>query len=265
MKKSVKELKVISRTIRKDILTMLTEAGSGHTAGSLGMTDIFTCLYFSVLKHNPKKPMWKDRDILILSNGHICPVRYAAMAEAGYFPKKDLLSLRKLNSKLQGHPSRLDIPALELSTASLGQGISAAIGFALARKSHVFCIVSDGELDEGSCWEAFMFANKYKIKNLTYIIDRNKIQIDGTTNEIMPLLNLKNKFKSFGLKVYNINGHNHKQIIKTLNKTKKTKQTSVVIANTIPGKGVKSIEGKWEWHGKVPSREQYAEFVSELN
>ncbi|MBU1499846.1 transketolase, partial [Patescibacteria group bacterium] len=200
------QLKLKAKEIRIDLIKMLFKAGSGHTAGPLGMADILTVLYFSVLNHDPKNPSWPDRDRLILSNGHICPLLYAVLAHAGYFKKQELFTLRQLGSRLQGHPDRLELPGLETSSGPLGQGISQAVGFALAAKidkqhHHVFCLMGDGELDEGQVWEAFMFAAKEKLGNLIAIIDRNHIQLDGTTEEIMPLEPLKAKLASFNWQV----------------------------------------------------------------
>lgn len=189
------QLEAMAKKVRRDIIRMLAEAGSGHPGGSLGMADIMTALYFKILKHNPKKPMWDGRDRLILSNGHIVPVRYACMARAGYFPIKELMTLRKFGSRLQGHPSRHDLPALEASTGSLGQGVCVAVGMALAakldkKKHFIYCITSDGEHNEGSTWEAINAANKWRLNNLIFILDRNKIQLSGTTKDIWPLESL---------------------------------------------------------------------------
>src|SRR3989338_1396701 len=267
---SLKELQLKANSIRQDIIKMLVEAGSGHPGGSLGLTDIFTVLYFNLLKHNPKKPNWEVRDRLILSNGHVCPVRYATMAEAGYFPISELATLRKLGSKLQGHPSRLDLLGLELSTASLGQGLGVAVGMALAGKlkkqTHkIFCVTSDGEHDEGSTWEAIMGASKYKLDNLINIIDRNNIQISGFTHEIWPLEPLKAKYEAFGWKVFEIDGHNFKQLLSVFKQAEKVKNRSVcIIAKTIPGKGVSFMENSYHWHGKTPNAEEANKALEEL-
>lgn len=267
---STKELQQKANSIRQDIITMLAEAGSGHPGGSLGLADIFTALYFNLLNHDPKRPLWEKRDRLILSNGHVCPVRYAAMANAGYFPRKELLTLRKLGSRLQGHPSRLDLPGLELSTASLGQGLGVAVGMALAvklkkQKHKVYCITSDGEHDEGSTWEAINAAAKWKLNNLINIIDRNNIQISGYTNEIWPLEPLKKKYEAFNWKVFEIDGHNFKEIISAVNAAKKVKDKPVcIIAKTILGKGVSFMENKYEWHGKAPNAEEAKRALAEL-
>lgn len=268
MEKKISELKVVANTIRKDIIRSLAEAGSGHSAGSLGMTDVFTALYFSIMRHNPKKPYWKDRDRLILSNGHIVPVLYAALANAGYFPKKELMTLRKIGSRLQGHPHIYSAPGIENSAGPLGQGLSLACGVALAgkmdkKKYKVYCSTSDGEVNEGQAWEAFMSAAKYKLDNLICFMDRNNIQISGTSDSVMPLEPLKDKFKAFGWNVSEINGHDFNQILKTFKNTKKGKPT-MILCKTIPGKGVSFIEGRYEWHGKAPSKEEAEKALKEL-
>ena len=265
---NIDRLKEIANNLRIDILKMLNAAGSGHTAGSLGMADIMTALYFNILNHDPKKPTWDERDRLILSNGHIVPVRYAAMARSGYFPITKLKTLRKLGSSLQGHPSYHDLPAMECSGGPLGQGISAAVGMALAaklnnEKYHVYCTVGDGELDEGQCWEGFMMAAKHKLNNLTFIIDHNHIQIDGTTDEVMPLDPLISKLKAFNLEVKIINGHNFKQILSEL-KSKSKSKPKAIIAKTIPGKGISFMENKSQWHGITPNDEELLKALKEL-
>ncbi|KKW30081.1 MAG: Transketolase domain protein [Candidatus Uhrbacteria bacterium GW2011_GWD2_52_7] len=244
--------------VRQDILSMLTTAGSGHSAGPLGMADIFTALYFHVLQHDPKRPNWKDRDRLFLSNGHIVPVRYAAMAHAGYFPKSELATLRKFGSKLQGHPEVRMMPALENTSGPLGDGSSQAVGAAYVAKMdrlpwHTYCVMSDGELAAGITWEAALFAAKNNLNNLTWIIDRNNIQIDGYTEEIMPLERLHEKFAAFGFTVLEIDGHNMRQFIDACDRSAATWETpTVIIAHTIPGKGVKFMEFEPSWHGKPP-------------
>lgn len=264
-----KDLQLIANQIRQDIIDMLYHAGSGHSAGSLGMADVFTAFYFNILKQNPKKHLWKKRDRLILSNGHICPARYAAMARRGYFSVKELKTLRKLGSRLQGHPSRVDLPALELSTASLGQGLGAAVGMALAakldkRKHTVYCISSDGEHDEGSTWEAVNAAAKWKLNNLINVIDRNNIQISGYTKDVWPLEPLKEKYLAFNWKVFEINAHDFRQIISAVEKAKKIKGPACIIADNIPGKGVSFMENKFEWHGKAPGKEEAVQALLEL-
>lgn len=254
----IKHLEEKATQIRIDIIKMLTEAGSGHSAGPLGMADIFTALYFNVLNHDPEKPDWEERDRLILSNGHICPVRYATMAHAGYFPISELKTLRKLGSRLQGHPHRTTLPGLETTSGPLGSGLSQSCGLAMSAKMDnkkwwVYCITSDGEHDEGNTWEAIMFANKYKLNNLTVIIDRNNIQIDGFTENVMPLEPLKAKYEAFGWYVIEIDGHNFTAIIDACNQAKTIyNKPVVIIAHTIPGKGVDYMEKDYKWHGTPP-------------
>lgn len=256
---TVPQLEKQANQIRQDIITMLVEAGSGHSAGSLGMADIFTALYFRIMRHDPKKPDWPERDRLILSNGHIVPVRYAAMARAGYFPVKELKTLRKLGSRLQGHPERTRLPGLETTSGPLGSGLSAACGMALALKmdgsktQRVYCATGDGELNEGNIWEAIMFAAKYKLSNLTAIVDRNNIQIDGPTEKVMPLEDLAAKWEAFGWHVIEVDGHNMQGIIDACNMAKAIENRPVVIiAHTIPGKGVDYMENDYHWHGNPP-------------
>ncbi len=267
----IKELKLKANTIRKDIIEMLEEAKSGHSAGPLGMADIFAVLYFNVLKHNPKDPEWKERDRLILSHGHVVPVRYAAMAETGYFPKEELKTLRKLGTRLQGHPNHLDLPGLETTSGPLGQGISISAGIALTGKMDkknwkVICLMGDGEINEGQPWEAFMFAGKNKLDNLIVVIDRNFIQIDGNTENVMPLNPLNKKFESFNFHVIELNGNNVQELLDGFEKAKTlTGKPIVIIANTVPGKGVSFMERKHEWHGKPPNKEEKEKALKELN
>ncbi|MEM2916003.1 MAG: transketolase [Candidatus Woesearchaeota archaeon] len=267
--KDIKKLNIIANTLRQDIIKMISTAGSGHPAGSLGMADVFTALYFNVLKHDPKKPDWPERDILVLSNGHICPARYAAMAHSGYFPVKELMTLRKFGSRLQGHPHRNALPGLETTSGPLGCGISQAAGMALAlrmdkKPNHVYCITSDGEHDEGNTWEGIMFANKMQLSNLTVIIDRNNIQIDGHTEEVMPLEPLREKYEAFGWHVIEIDGHNMQEIIDALENSKEHDLPTCIIAHTTPGKGVSFMENDPEWHGKAPNEEQTKKALQEL-
>ncbi len=267
---SLVELDEMANTIRQDLMKMLLEAGSGHSAGPLGLADIFTALYFRVLNHNPKKPLWDGRDRLCLSCGHVVPVRYATMARAGYFPVSELKTLRKLNSRLQGHPSFVDMPALEHSSGPLGQGSSVAVGKAIAakmnkQKHHVFCIVSDGEQDEGQTWEAAMLAGKMKLNNLIFIMDRNNIQIDGYTEDIMPLESLVEKYEAFNWHVLEVNGNNIHEIIDACEFAKTIyDQPTIIIAHTIPGKGVDFMEGDYKWHGMPPNKEQAKVALHEL-
>ena len=272
MKKAtnVKELEIIADEIRTEIIKMLVEAGSGHSAGPLGMADVFSALYFNIMNHDPKKPWAKGRDRLILSNGHICPVLYASLAKSGYFPISELKTLRKINSRLQGHPHYHSAPGIENTGGPLGQGISFATGIAYSlkmdkRKSKVFLSTGDGELDEGQCWEAFMFAGKNKLDNLIAFVDRNHIQIDGNTDNVMPLNPLGEKFKAFNWDVIEIDGNNMKEILRGFEKAKKNKgKPTVVICNTVPGKGVKFMEKKFEWHGKPPNKEQGIEALRQI-
>jgi transketolase len=250
-----KQLQLQADEIRQDIITMLVAAGSGHIAGPLDLADIFTALYFEVLKHDPKDPDWPERDRLILSNGHTVPVRYATMARAGYFPVSELKTLRKFGSRLQGHPERVRLPGLETTSGPLGSGLSQAAGMALALRmdkstSHVYCITGDGELDEGNIWEGAMFAAAKKLNNLTVIVDRNNIQIDGPTERVMPLDDLAAKWAAFGWHVIEIDGHNMDAIISACNLAKAVvERPTVIIAHTIPGKGVDFMEYDYHWHG----------------
>ncbi|MCL4405531.1 transketolase [Patescibacteria group bacterium] len=256
--------------IRETIIETLIEAGSGHSAGPMGMADVFTAFYFHILNHDPKKPDWPDRDRLILSNGHICPVLYVTLAYSGYFPMEELKTLRKLNSRLQGHPHRKSPPGIETTSGPLGSGLSQAIGMALAArldkaKYRIYCLTSDGEHDEGNTWEAIMFAGKNKLSNLTVVIDRNNIQIDGFTENVMPLEPLKQKYESFGWQVLEIDGHNFNAIIDAVNEAKAIhEKPTVIIAHTIPGKGVSFMENDYLWHGKPPTREEGEKALKEL-
>ena len=267
----IKDLKMMADVIREDIITSLVTAKSGHSAGPLGMADIFTALYFNVLKHNPKKPKWDGRDRFVLSNGHICPVLYATMANIGYFPKKELLTLRKWGSRLQGHPHRTSLPGLETTSGPLGSGLSQAAGMALAfqrdkKANKVFVYLGDGEQDEGNHWEAVMFAGKHKLSNLIGITDRNYIQIDGNTEDVMPLDPLDKKYEAFNWNVKIIDGHDMKQIIKVLKASRNNKgKPLMIIANTIPGKGVDFMEGKFEWHGKPPKPDEAELALEEIH
>jgi len=256
--------------IRADIIKILVEAGSGHSAGPLGMADIFTALYFAVLNIDPKRPLWEERDRVILSNGHICPVWYPTLSHRGFFPHEELFTLRKLNSRLQGHPHAFALPGVENTGGPLGQGLSQAVGKALAarmdkKKWWTYCLLSDGEHDEGQTWEAIMFAGKEKFGNLTAIVDRNNIQIDGFTEDVMPLEPLKEKYESFGWHVQEIDGHNMEAIIDSCNEAKAIfNKPSVIIAHTIPGKGVDFMERDWTWHGKPPKEDEAKIALKEL-
>lgn len=258
--------------IRKDIIRMLERAGSGHSAGPLGLSDIFAALYFSILNIDPKNPNWKDRDILYLSNGHVAPVMYAAMAEAGYFDKEELMTLRKFGSRLQGHPERLMLPGVESTSGPLGSGLSQAAGYAYSLQNldhdkhrFVYVVMGDGELNEGNIWEAAMFAGKYKLGNLIGFVDRNNIQIDGTTEDVMPLEDLRGKWESFGWHVLEIDGHNVESIIDSASMARAiTNRPTVIIAHTIPGKGVDFMEYDYKWHGAPPNSEQAREALKKL-
>lgn len=266
----IKHIESKAKAIRETILTMLVEAKSGHTAGPLGMADVFATLYFQVLNHDPKNPDWEDRDRLILSNGHIVPVLYATMAHAGYIPLEECMTLRKFGSRLQGHPERERLPGLETTSGPLGSGLSQAAGIAYAarmdgKKFHTYCAMSDGEHDCGNTWEAVMFAGANKLSALTGIIDRNNIQIDGYTESIMPLEPFREKYESFGWHVLEVDGHNVAHIAAACSEAEAIYEKPVVIlAHTIPGKGVRSIERDYRWHGKPPNKEEAAKFLNEL-
>ena len=256
----VVKLEIKANEIRQSIIEMLVEAGSGHTAGPLDMADIFTLLYFEVLKHNPKDPFWDERDRVILSNGHICPVLYATMAHSGYFPIEELLTLRKFGSRLQGHPHKEMLPGIETSSGPLGSGLSQAIGMALAERMHnpysakyFYCLTGDGELNCGQIWEALMLAGKEKLHNLIVIVDRNGIQIDGYTKDVMPLEPLREKFESFNWDVQEVDGHNIRSVNDAIGKAQAVyEQPSIIIAHTIPSKGVDVFERDFRWHGNPP-------------
>lgn len=279
-KLTTKQLEEKANEIRQDIIRMLVKAGSGHSAGPLGMADIFTALYFNILNHDPKNPSWEERDRLFLSNGHICPVRYVAMAHAGYFPRSELWTLRRLGSRLQGHPERTKLPGVETTSGPLGSGLAQAAGYAYAarippsRKAsegqgilrwRVYCICSDGEHDAGNHWEAVLFGGKYKLSNLTAIVDRNNIQIDGHTEDVMPLEPLDKKYEAFGWHVLHVDGHNIEEFIDAVGHAKAVyERPTVIIAHTIPGKGVSFMENLPEWHGKPPNQEEAKKALHEL-
>lgn len=269
----IEELELTANSIRESIIKMLLEAGSGHTAGPLGMADVFTLLYFHVLKHDAKNPSWDERDRVVLSNGHICPVYYATMAHAGYFPIEDLQTLRKFGSRLQGHPHREFMPWLESSSGPLGSGLSQAVGMALAIRidegnssdKFVYCLTSDGEHDEGNTWEGILLAAKEKLRNLIVIVDRNNIQIDGFTEDIMPLDDMAKKYESFNWHVQEVDGHNFEALNDAILKAKAVyEKPSVIIARTIPGKGVKEFERDFHWHGKAPNKDEAMMALKEL-
>ncbi len=268
----------MANKIRQSVIEMLLEAGSGHSAGPLGMADVFTAFYFHILKHDPKNPYWPERDRFVLSNGHIVPVQYAAMAHAGYFPIEELKTLRKLGSRLQGHPHREWLPGIETSSGPLGSGLSQAVGMALAMRMDtkgegatadnpewVYCFMGDGELDCGQVWEAAMLAGKEKLYNLIAVIDRNNIQIDGFTEDVMPMEPLNERFESFGWHVIEINGHDFADISRAVGEAKAFfGKPTVIIAYTVPGKGVDFMEREFSWHGKPPNKEEADKALNEL-
>lgn len=266
------ELEKTANNIRMSIIEMLVSAGSGHTAGPLGMADIFTYMFFHGLKHDAKDPMWSDRDRFVLSNGHICPVYYATMAHAGYFNVSELNTLRKFGSRLQGHPHREFMPWLETSSGPLGSGLSQACGMALADKMDkkdnmrfIYCFLGDGELNEGNNWEAIMFAGKNKLNNLIAVVDRNNIQIDGNTEDIMPLESLAKKWESFNWHVIEISGHDFMAIDSAFMQAQSvSEKPTVILAHTIPGRGVKEFERDYHWHGKPPSKDEADMALKEL-
>ena len=269
----VKELEEKAKLIRETVIRMLVAAGSGHTAGPLGMADIFAAFYFHILNHNPKNPEWEECDRLVLSNGHICPVQYAAMAHAGYFPVEECLTLRKFGSRLQGHPERLRLHGIETTSGPLGEGLSQAAGMALAFRMsgrttsrHVYCVMSDGEQDEGNTWEAVLFAGKNRLAGLTAIMDRNGIQIDGTTETVMPLEPLADKYRAFNWNVIEVDGNDIRAFVAAIDEVKAVQdKPTLIIAHTISGKGVPEIEGDYRWHGKVPTSEEGERFMKYLN
>ena len=267
----IERLETIANEIREDIIRMLEHAGSGHSAGPLGLADIFTALYFDIMRNDPKNPDWDERDILLLSNGHCVPVRYATMAHAGYFPKSELMTLRKLGSRLQGHPERLKLPGMETTSGPLGSGLSQAAGMALAlrmdKQQHrwVYVVMGDGELDEGNVWEAAMLVGKYKLNNVIALVDRNNIQIDGPTEHVMPLEDLHKKWESFGWHVLETDGNNIEAVIDTYAMAKAIVEKPVLIsAHTVPGKGVDFMENDFHWHGSPPNHEQAVKALHEL-
>ena len=260
--KEVRGLEMKANEIRQSVIEMLVEAGSGHTAGPLGMADIFALLYFEVLRHDPQNPDWDERDRFVLSNGHICPVLYAAMAHAGYFDVSELMTLRKYGSRLQGHPHRTALPGIETSSGPLGSGLSQAVGMALAERidnpyssKYIYCVTGDGELNEGQMWEALMLAGKEKLHNLIVIVDRNGIQIDGYTKDVMPLEPLHDKLAAFNFDVQEVDGHNIRSMNDAIGKAQAVySQPSVIIAHTIPSKGVDVFERDFRWHGNPPGK-----------
>jgi len=266
---STAELENIANKLRLHVVEMTYEAGSGHPGGSLSAADLMAALYFRVLRHDPSNPQWEDRDRFVLSKGHVAPVLYAALAEAGYFPVEDLLSLRKLGSPLQGHPVRGKVPGVEMSTGSLGQGLSMACGIALAGKMDgkdymTYCLLGDGELQSGQNWEAAMFARQAGLSRLVAIVDRNHLQISGNTESVVGLEPLPEKWKSFGWNVIIIKGHSMRQILEALDRAQGSSRPTAIIMDTVKGKGVSFMENNAGFHGKAPNADEYAKAVSEL-
>ncbi len=268
--RSLEELQNIAQQLREDVISMLVEAGSGHSAGPLGLADFFAAFFFAQRRHDPLKPTWDGRDRFVLSAGHLCPILYAAMARAGYFPVEELKTLRKLGTRLQGHPSRMDLPGIEFACASLGQGVGASVGMAYAarldgKKHMTYVLGSDGELNEGSVWEALLFAGGKRLANFCYVIDRNNIQIDGYTEDVMPLEPLRDKLEAFGFFVEDIDGHNIRETIAALEEARAIfERPMAIILHTIPGKGVDFMEQDYQWHGKPPDKEQAQEALRQL-
>ncbi len=264
------ELEKKAKRARELVIKSLFEAGSGHSAGPLGMADIFISFYFHILNHDPKNPLWEERDRLVVSNGHICPIQYVSLAMSGYFSIEELQTLRKIDSRLQGHPHRGALPGLETTSGPLGEGLSQGIGIALAaqldnKKYYTYVITGDGELDEGNIWEAVLFAGKNKINNLIMIVDRNNIQLDGFTEQIMPLEPLREKFEAFNWHVLEADGHNIENFVDKVQEAHAIyEKPTVIIAHTIPGKGVDFMEKDFHWHGKPPGKEEAKKALYEL-
>jgi transketolase len=265
----IDRLKEIALEVRKQIVKMTTAAGSGHPGGSMSATDLLVVLYFNVMRHDPGRPDWPRRDRFVLSKGHAAPALYAVLAECGYFSKKLLPSLRKLGSPLQGHPDMKRLLGIEMSTGSLGQGLSTALGMAMGLRldnypSHVYCIVGDGESQEGQIWEAAMAASHNRVDNLTVIMDENRLQIDGSTDEIMDVSNQRARWKAFGWDAHVINGHDYEQILKVLNKPKETGKPRMIVAQTVKGKGVSFMENQLKYHGAPLSKDELKMALKEL-
>ena len=266
----IEELEKIAREIRKDIIRLIATAGSGHTAGSLGTADLFTAFYFEIMQHDPKTPNWDRRDRLIVSCGHVCPAQYAAMARAGYFPSKELKSYCRFGSGLQGHPERGRLPGIETTSGPLGCGLAQAAGIALGarldnKRFRVYCLTSDGENDSGNHWEAVAFVAKYKLANLTLFIDRNYIQVDGITEEVLPLDPLDDKYRAYNWNVIEIDGHSFEEIsLAVRNARDEYQRPTVIIARTVPGKGVSFLENDYRWHAKAPNRKEVEVALKEL-
>lgn len=269
---TISQMQQKANDIRKDIIVMLEAAGSGHSAGPLGLADIFAALYFNILNIRPEEPEWPERDVFFLSNGHCVPVQYAAMAEAGFFDRSELTTLRSFGSRLQGHPEREKLPGIESTSGPLGSGLSQAAGYAYSLqyldenpRRFVYVMMGDGELNEGNIWEAAMFAGKNKLSQLVAFVDRNNIQIDGTTEDVMPLESLREKWESFGWHVLEVDGHNIESVIDAASQARAiTFKPTVVICHTIPGKGVDFMEYNYKWHGMPPNAEQAKEALEDL-
>lgn len=270
MKKSVKELKEIAKDLRKKVVTMVYEAQSGHPGGSLSAADFVTACYFYEMNVDPKNPKWEDRDRFVLSKGHVCPIQYAALGTLGFFPEETLHTLRKEGSPLQGHPN-MHCPGIDIPTGSLGQGLACAVGMAIGAKMNkknyrVFAVLGDGECQEGEIWEAANTAHKYELDNLIIFVDNNNLQIDGTTDEVMPNIDLGKKFEAFGFDVYNINGHDMEEIIRTFEtiRMRHDHKPKCIFAQTIKGKGVSYMENQAKWHGVAPNKEEYEQAMKDL-
>lgn len=269
---SINELKKQCIELKKKVITMIYKAQSGHPGGSLSVADFVTATYFKEMNIDPKNPMWEDRDRFILSKGHVCPIQYAALATLGYFDESVLYTLRQEGSILQGHPDMKKCPGIDISTGSLGQGLACGVGMGIAAKHdkkdyRVFVVVGDGECQEGEIWEAAQTANKYKLDNLVVFVDNNNLQLDGTTDEVMPNINLGEKFKAFGFEVYDINGNSMEEVVDTLEKINNAKngKPKCIFAQTVKGNGISYMENKCEWHGVAPNKEQYDQAILELN
>ncbi len=266
----VEQLQKMAKTVRKEIIEQVYKAQSGHPGGSLSIADILTVLYFNELNIDPKNPKWDNRDRVVLSKGHCSPALYSCLANRGFFEIKELEEFRSIEGKLQGHPDMNKVLGVDMTTGSLGQGLSAANGMAIAAKLdkknyRVYCILGDGEIEEGQIWEAAMASSKYKLDNLCVVIDNNNLQIDGTIGEVMNSYPIDEKFKSFGFQVINIDGHNIEEIIKSFEVAKNIKdKPTCIIAKTIKGKGISFMENEVQWHGKAPNEEQYKQAIKEL-
>ena len=269
---AAEQLEEKARELRQLVIRQVATAGSGHIAGPLGFADVMAVLYFQILRLRPEEPDWPDRDLFVMSNGHYAPLLYAAMAMRGFLSESELMSLRQLDSRLQGHPERVKLPGLETTSGPLGCGLSQAVGMAYHlqylqnSERFVYCSLGDGELNEGNIWEAAMFAAKHKLGRLIAIVDRNTIQIGGSTEQVMPLNDLGEKWRSFGWQVQEIDGHDVVQIIAAIEAAQAVReQPSMIIAHTVPGRGVDFMEGDYRWHGKVPNAEQAAAALAQLD